>query len=102
MSKWSLQESQIIQIHIKNSKRERVNNKKMVKDFNAPRFLLSIIVVVSKLPNWQSKFVEDPDFVVDYVRKNHHELRDFKRFPNSEMKKYLEKEASKTHPGNLI
>ena len=70
-----------------------------MKDFNAPRFLLSIIAAVSKLTSWQSKFAEDPDFVVDHVRENHHELRDFKKFPNTEIKKYLTKEASKTHPG---
>ena len=71
----------------------------MVKDFNAPRFLLSIIAVVSKWTNWQSQFVEDPDSVVKYVRKNHHKLRDFQSFPDKEIKKYLEQEASKTHPG---
>ena len=70
-----------------------------MKDFNAPRFLLSIIAVVSKLSDWQEKFVEDPDFVVDYVRKNHHKLRDFKRFPDQEIKKYLQQETAKTHPG---
>ena len=74
----------------------------MVKDFNAPRFFLSIIAAVSKLTGWQQKVAEDPDFVVDFVRDNHHELRDFQKFPNTEIKKYLTTEASKTHPGKHL
>ena len=71
----------------------------MAKDFNAPRFLLSIIAVVSKLADWVDLFVENPDEVVQYIRKNHHSLRDFKNFPNAEIIRYLTKEARKISPG---